>query len=104
MTEDASATKLATVSSSLTTPIIVERECCFPHVWSHKVRSFYNCNLNGALVGGPDQGDDYNDRQEDYVMNEVAIDYNAGFQSALAVINHLKAAGSMPQTHNKCAC
>ena len=40
--------------------------------------------LNGALVGGPDQNDFfYNDRQ-DYIMNEVACDYNAGFQSAVA--------------------
>lgn len=40
--------------------------------------------LYGGLVGGPDQSDNYVDNREDYVMNEVAIDYNAGFQSALA--------------------
>jgi len=38
----------------------------------------------GAIVGGPDQGDNYDDRRDDYVKNEVACDYNAGFQGALA--------------------
>ena len=40
--------------------------------------------LKGALVGGPDGNDNYQDRRDDYVKNEVACDYNAGFQSALA--------------------
>lgn len=40
--------------------------------------------LLGALVGGPDVNDSYVDNREDYVKNEVAIDYNSGFQSALA--------------------
>nr|AGP76398.1 endo-beta-1,4-glucanase 1 [Amitermes foreli] len=39
---------------------------------------------SGALVGGPDQNDNYEDDRSDYVHNEVATDYNAGFQSALA--------------------
>ena len=39
--------------------------------------------LYGALVGGPDQWDNYVDDRNDYVANEVATDYNAGFQSAL---------------------
>ncbi|WAR14642.1 GUN4-like protein, partial [Mya arenaria] len=39
--------------------------------------------LIGGLVGGPDQGDNYDDRRDDYVKNEVACDYNAGFQGAL---------------------
>ncbi|MFV2021078.1 glycoside hydrolase family 9 protein [Micromonospora sp. LOL_023] len=40
--------------------------------------------LTGALVGGPSAPDDaYTDRRDDYVMNEVATDYNAGFTSAL---------------------
>ena len=42
--------------------------------------------LYGALVGGPDQWDNYNDDRNDYVANEVACDYNAGFQSALAAL------------------
>ncbi len=40
--------------------------------------------LYGALVGGPDASDDYTDDRTDYVMNEVATDYNAGFTGALA--------------------
>jgi hypothetical protein len=40
--------------------------------------------LTGALVGGPDENDNYVDDRSDYVHNEVATDYNAGFQSAVA--------------------
>ncbi len=42
--------------------------------------------LVGALVGGPGKGsgDTYSDSRSDYVANEVATDYNAGFTSALA--------------------
>jgi hypothetical protein len=40
--------------------------------------------LDGALVGGPDQNDNFEDLRSDYIKNEVANDYNAGFQGALA--------------------
>ncbi len=42
--------------------------------------------LYGALVGGPESADDanYKDIRTDYVGNEVALDYNAGFTGALA--------------------
>ena len=40
--------------------------------------------LYGALVGGPDKNDQYKDDRKDFKLNEVAIDYNSGFQSALA--------------------
>ena len=40
--------------------------------------------LYGALVGGPDANDNYNDDRNDYVQNEVALDYNCGFQGLLA--------------------
>ena len=40
--------------------------------------------LYGALVGGPDSKDFWEDNINDYIMNEVAIDYNAGFVGALA--------------------
>ncbi|WP_234361764.1 glycoside hydrolase family 9 protein [Plantactinospora sp. BB1] len=41
--------------------------------------------LYGALVGGPSSPNDaYTDNRSDYVMNEVATDYNAGLTSALA--------------------
>ncbi|CAH1790308.1 unnamed protein product [Owenia fusiformis] len=45
--------------------------------------------LYGALVGGPGQYDDYEDRRNDYVKNEVATDYNAGFQGALAGLKQM---------------
>lgn len=41
--------------------------------------------LYGALVGGPsDPNDAYTDSRQDFVMNEVATDYNAAFTGALA--------------------
>lgn len=40
--------------------------------------------LWGALVGGPDFDDYHEDDRTNYVYNEVAIDYNAGFVGALA--------------------
>jgi hypothetical protein len=42
--------------------------------------------LYGALAGGPDGGDNYADRRDDYVRNEVAVDYNAGFTGVLAFL------------------
>jgi endoglucanase len=42
--------------------------------------------LYGALVGGPDAMDRYTDDRRDYVKNEVAVDYNAGFTGALAAL------------------
>ena len=40
--------------------------------------------LYGALVGGPGRDDSYADDRMDYVKNEVACDYNAAWQSAIA--------------------
>lgn len=40
--------------------------------------------LYGALVGGPNQNDEYPDNVSDYSTSEVACDYNAGFVGALA--------------------
>lgn len=42
--------------------------------------------LYGALVGGPDENGNHQDDRTDYVTNEVAIDYNAGFSGALAAL------------------
>ena len=39
---------------------------------------------NGALVGGPLANDYYSDNRSDYQINEVALDYNAGYQTTLA--------------------
>ena len=40
--------------------------------------------LYGAMVGGPDSADQYDDSRINYQRSEVACDYNAGLQSALA--------------------
>ncbi|SEF69840.1 endoglucanase [Eubacterium ruminantium] len=40
--------------------------------------------LYGALVGGPDANDGYQDTTSNYTTNEVACDYNAGFTGLLA--------------------
>jgi len=40
--------------------------------------------LWGALVGGPDANDYHFDCTNDYIYNEVAVDYNAGFTGACA--------------------
>jgi hypothetical protein len=42
--------------------------------------------LYGALVGGPESASDanYHDDRTNYISNEVALDYNAGFTGALA--------------------
>jgi hypothetical protein len=37
-------------------------------------------------VGGPDENDNYVDTRDDAVHNEVATDYNAGFQTAVAAL------------------
>ena len=42
--------------------------------------------LYGALAGGPGQDDSYKDSRDNYQMNEVALDYNAGFQLCLAAL------------------
>lgn len=41
--------------------------------------------LYGALVGGPNNNDEYTDEVSNYTTNEVACDYNAGFTGALAL-------------------
>ncbi|PWW07156.1 processive endocellulase [Paenibacillus cellulosilyticus] len=52
--------------------------------------------LYGALVGGPNASDAYTDSVSDYVSNEVATDYNAGFTASLAKMNLLYGAGQQP--------
>jgi len=51
--------------------------------------------LYGALVGGPDAQDNYVDDRNDYVKNEVATDYNAAFQSALAGLAQAQSKGML---------
>ena len=45
------------------------------HAFSTKPRNAYS--LVGALVGGPDELDSWQDSRTDYKANEVALDYNA---------------------------
>lgn len=57
--------------------------------------------LYGALVGGPSSANDaYTDSRSDYVMNEVATDYNAGFTSALARLSRSTAAPRWPTSRS----
>ena len=44
--------------------------------------------LYGALAGGPGADDSYKDTRSNYQMNEVALDYNAGFTLCLASLIH----------------
>ncbi|KAK6177430.1 hypothetical protein SNE40_015534 [Patella caerulea] len=61
--------------------------------------------LIGAMVGGPDASDKYEDKREDYVHNEVACDYNSGLQSTLAGLVHLTHTKSLPKADTpKCPC
>ena len=83
-------------TSPIATMLVLTKDCSFLSYRSCPDRpencdwSNYNYNgpnpqvLQGALVGGPDASDNYVDKRSDYQMNEVACDYNAGFQSALA--------------------
>ena len=41
-----------------------------------------NCHVWEPLVGGPNLSDEYVDDRGDYIANEVACDYNAGFTAA----------------------
>lgn len=54
--------------------------------WSNSMNepSAHRHTLYGALVGGPDAGDGYDDSVSNYTTNEVADDYNAGFTGLLA--------------------
>ncbi|HEX2926513.1 MAG TPA: glycoside hydrolase family 9 protein, partial [Ruminiclostridium sp.] len=52
--------------------------------------------LWGALVGGPDSADKHVDETTDFVYNEVAIDYNAGFVGALAGLYKYYGQGQKP--------
>lgn len=54
--------------------------------------------LYGALVGGPDEFDNYEDKRNDYVTNEVTCDYNAGFQSAVAALRQLASCSNSTST------
>ncbi len=61
--------------------------------------SYHRHVLYGALVGGPGADDSYTDSINDYMVNEVACDYNAGFVGALAKM--YKVYGGTPITDFK---
>ncbi|XP_006820070.1 endoglucanase E-4-like [Saccoglossus kowalevskii] len=52
--------------------------------------------LTGALTGGPDNQDYYADDRTIIEKSEVALDYNAAFQSAVAALKHLELNGNLP--------
>ncbi|XP_077990454.1 endoglucanase 4-like [Glandiceps talaboti] len=57
------------------------------------------CNyhtLSGALVGGPNKEDEWTDNRADFQHNEVACDYNAPFQGAMAALQKLKKDKELP--------
>ncbi|XP_060595558.1 endoglucanase A-like [Ruditapes philippinarum] len=52
--------------------------------------------LKGGLIGGPGQWDNFDDRRDNYVQNEIACDNNAGFQSVLAGFLQFAQNGNLP--------
>nr|XP_026691225.1 uncharacterized protein LOC100175432 [Ciona intestinalis] len=62
-------------------------ECSWGNFHSSAANHF---TLHGALVAGPGRDDSYTDNRGDYIANEVAVDYNAGFQSAVAGLKYFK--------------
>ncbi|XP_050412036.2 endoglucanase A [Patella vulgata] len=63
----------------------------WPCTWADFYKNGPNTHtLYGALVGGPDEFDNFIDDRADYVQNEVTCDYNAGFQSAIAGLKELQ--------------
>ncbi|MBN2533641.1 MAG: glycoside hydrolase family 9 protein [Spirochaetales bacterium] len=57
--------------------------------------------LYGALVGGPNQSGNYTDDISDYVCNEVACDYNAGFVNSLLRLGSPGSASFNPPAETK---
>ncbi|XP_069939601.1 uncharacterized protein [Cherax quadricarinatus] len=61
-------------------------QSCSQHNWGY-VQPGPNPNiLYGALVGGPNQDDAYEDIRSDYTRNQAACDYNAAYTGALAAM------------------
>lgn len=56
--------------------------------------------LEGALVSGPDNRDYYEDIREEFLFNDVTLDYNAGFQSALAGLVTIELARNGTDSNN----
>ncbi|XP_005111869.2 endoglucanase 4 [Aplysia californica] len=75
---------------------------CGPFVMSSKEPNVHT--LYGALVGGPDQSDGYTDDRSNYVNNEVATDYNAGFTTAVAGLKSLWLRSEHPEQTGTATC
>ncbi len=56
--------------------------------------------LWGALAGGPDGADEHNDTTNDWIYNEVTIDYNAAFVGACAGLYEFFGTPDMAVTAN----
>ena len=56
--------------------------------------------LYGALAGGPDGNDKHNDTTNDWIYNEVTIDYNAAFVGACAGLYEFFGTPDMAVTKN----
>lgn len=54
--------------------------------------------LYGAVVAGPDADTNYTEDRGDYVMNEVAVDYNSGFTSAVAALYNDYGGNPLPES------
>ena len=52
--------------------------------------------LYGALVGGPDENDEWTDNCPDFQHNEPAVDYVAPLASAAAALRHLSLVNQLP--------
>ncbi len=85
----------------------LEKGACHPHHRAAHGSTTLNMDdpedqthvLWGALVGGPDADDWHRDQTKDYIYNEVAVDYNAGFVGACAGLYNYygKANGDKPE-------
>ncbi|KAG7165866.1 Endoglucanase E-4-like 17, partial [Homarus americanus] len=61
-------------------------DTCFLNSWGQNQPGPNPHTLYGALVGGPDDSDGYQDIRSDYQHNEVACDYNAAYTGCLAAL------------------
>ena len=54
--------------------------------------------LTGALVGGPNQLDEFADQRVNNDQNRVSLDGNAGLQAAAASLRHLQLTGYLSKS------
>ena len=61
---------------------VLLEEICTLATWGNTQRAFPNV-LTGALVGGPNLYDEWEDNHLDFIASEVALDYNAALLSGV---------------------